>query len=88
MNKGMEKLAKGWKDWSKTLKSTEKTSQDYADTLVELSAAVTDLVGWYDDLSLSSKFVEKNMNLIEKASTGDVNAIMQLGAAVASYEVE
>ena len=88
MNKGMEKLAKGWKEWSKTLKSTEKTSQDYADTLVELSAAVTDLVGWYDDLSLSSKFVEKNMNLIEKASTGDVNAIMQLGAAVASYEVE
>ena len=88
MNKGMEKLAKGWKDWRKTLKSTEKTSQDYADTLVELSAAVTDLVGWYDDLSLSSKFVEKNMNLIEKASTGDVNAIMQLGAAVASYEVE
>lgn len=88
MNKGMEKLAKGWKDWSKTLKSTEKTSQDYADTLVELSAAVTDLVDWYDDLSLSSKFVEKNMDLIEKASTGDVNAIMQLGAAVASYEVE
>ena len=88
MNKGMEKLAKGWKNWSKTLKSSGKTSQDYADTLVELSAAVTDLVGWYDDLSLSSKFVEKNMNLIEKASTGDVNAIMQLGAAVASYEVE
>lgn len=88
MNKGVEKLAKSWKDWSKVLKSTDTTSQDYADILVELSDAVGDLVGWYDDLSLSSEFVKDNMELIEKASQGNVNAIIQLGAAVASYEVE
>ena len=88
MNKGVEKLAKNWKDWSKTLKSSDTTSQDYADVLVELSDAVGDLVGWYDDLSLSSEFVKDNMNLIEKASQGNVDAIIQLGAAVASYEVE
>ena len=88
MNKGVEKLAKNWKDWSKTLKSADTTSQDYADVLVELSDAVGDLVGWYDDLSLSSEFVKDNMNLIEKASQGNVDAIIQLGAAVASYEVE
>jgi hypothetical protein len=87
MNKGVEKLAKGWKDWSKILKSTETTSQDYADVLVELSDAVGDLVGWYDDLSLSSEFVSKNMKLIDKAAAGDVNAIIQLGAEVAKYEV-
>lgn len=88
MNKGVEKLAKNWKDWSKTLKSSDTTSQDYADILVELSDAVGDLVGWYDELSLSSEFVKDNMDLIEKASQGNVNAIIQLGAAVASYEVE
>lgn len=87
MNKGLSKLVNGWKDWKKTLTSTDKTSQDYADTLVELSDAVGDLVGWYEDLSLSSEFVEENMELIEKASSGNVDAIIKLGAAVASYEV-
>ena len=87
MNKGVEKLVKGWKNWSKILSSTETTSQDYADVLVELSDAVEDLVGWYGDLSLSSEFVSKNMKLIDKAATGDVNAIIQLGAEVAKYEV-
>lgn len=87
MNKGLTKLVNGWKDWKKTLSTTNKTSQDYADTLVELSDAVSDLVGWYDDLSLSSEFVEKNMELIEQASSGNVDAIIRLSAAVASYEV-
>lgn len=87
MNKGLTKLVNGWKDWKKILSSTNKTSQDYADTLVELSEAVGDLVGWYEDLSLSSEFVEKNMGLIEQASTGNVDAIIRLSAAVASYEV-
>lgn len=87
MNKGLTKLVNGWKDWKKTLSTTNKTSQDYADTLVELSDAVGDLVGWYEDLSLSSEFVEENMGLIEEASSGNVDAIIRLGAAVASYEV-
>lgn len=87
MNKGLTKLVNGWKDWKKTLSSTNKTSQDYADTLIELSDAVGDLVGWYEDLSLSSEFVEENMGLIEEASSGNVDAIIRLGAAVASYEV-
>lgn len=87
MNKGLTKLVDGWKDWKKTLSTTNKTSQDYADTLVELSDAVGDLVGWYEDLSLSSEFVEENMGLIEEASSGNVDAIIRLGAAVASYEV-
>ena len=87
MNKGLSALVDGWKDWKKVLQSTDNTSQDYADTLADLSDAVQDLVGWYEDLNLDSKFVEKNMDLIEKAADGDVTAIMRLGAEVATFSV-
>jgi hypothetical protein len=53
-----------------------------------LSECVGDLVGWYEELTLDSKFVEKNMKLIDKAAKGEVGSIMQLAAAVASYTVE
>lgn len=88
LNKGLTKLVDNWGDWKKVLKSTDKTSQDYADTLADLSDSVQDLIGWYDDLALSSDFVEQNMDLIEKSSKGDINAIMQLGAAVASLSIK
>ena len=87
LNKGLSTLNKNWKDWKKTLNSTEKTSQDYADVLVELSEAVEDLTGWYEDLNLDSKFVTKNMGLIEAAAEGDMDAIITLGAEVAKYSV-
>jgi len=87
MNKGVSQLNKNWSTWKKTLKSTEKTSEDYADTLVNVSEAVTELVGWYKDLNLDSKFVEKNMGLIDKAAEGDVTSILELGAAVAQLEI-
>ena len=88
LNKGLTKLVDNWADWKKVLKSTDKTSQDYADTLADLSDSVQDLIGWYDDLALSSDFVDENMDLIEKSSKGDMTAIMQLGAAVASLSIK
>ncbi|MBO7078994.1 MAG: phage tail tape measure protein [Bacilli bacterium] len=87
LNKGITQLNKNWKNWKKTLTSTDKTSQDYADTLVELSDSVGEIVGWYKELNLDSKFVEKNMGLIEKAAEGDTTAILELGAAVAQAEI-
>ena len=87
LNKGLSQLVNGWKDWKKVLTSTDKTSQDYADTLVELSGAVQELVGWYEDLSLDSTFVEENMGLIEQAAEGNMAAIIALGGEVANYSV-
>ena len=87
LNKGLSSLVDNWKDWKKQLQSTDTTSQDYADTLVDLSAAVTDLVGWYEDLSLDSTFVKENMELIEEAATGDIDAIIRLSAEVANASV-
>lgn len=88
MNRGVATLVNNWKDWKKILQTTDHTAEDYAATLADVSDAVGELVGWYDDLSLDSKFVEKNMELIDKAATGDVQAILELGAAVASLTVQ
>lgn len=88
MNRGVATLVNNWKDWKKILQTTDNTAEDYAATLADVSDAVGELVGWYDDLSLDSKFVEKNMELIDKAATGDVQAILELGAAVASLTVQ
>lgn len=87
MNRGVANLVNNWKDWKKILTSTDKTAEDYAATLADLSEAVTELVGWYEDLALDSEFVEQNMGLIDKAAEGDTTAIMQLGAAVAQMEI-
>jgi len=87
MNRGVAELVNNWEDWKKILKESDKTAEDYAATLDDLSAAVTELVGWYEDLQLDSEFVEQNMNLIDKAAQGDVTAILELGAAVAQLEI-
>lgn len=88
LNKGIQELSENWEDWSKTLKSSDKTTQDYAEALTDLSDAVTEIVGWYEDLNLTSEFVEENMDLIGEAAEGNSTAILQLGAAVAETAVQ
>lgn len=88
MNRGVATLVNNWSDWKSILKSSEKTAEDYAATLADVSEAVTDLVGWYEDLALDSEFVEENMDLIDKAAEGDTTAILELGAAVAALSVQ
>lgn len=88
LNKGIQELSENWEDWSKTLKSSDKTTQDYAEALTDLSDAVTEIVGWYEDLNLTSEFVEENMDLIGEAAEGNSTAILQLGAAVAETAVK
>lgn len=88
LNKGIQELSENWEDWSKVLKSSDKTTQDYAEALTDLSDAVTEIVGWYEDLNLTSEFVEENMDLIGEAAEGNSTAILQLGAAVAETAVK
>lgn len=87
LNKGIATLTKNWKNWSKELKKSDKTTQDYSDTAAELSDAVADIVGWYDELSLSSEFITENLDLIEGAAKGNTTAILKLGAAVAQESI-
>ena len=89
MNKGIITLAENWKDWSKALKSSDKTTLDWAKAAVECTAAIADLVGASEDLELPEEFFNTdNMALLEAAMNGDIDAINRLGAAVASEQVK
>lgn len=89
MNKGVKSLTDNWEEWKKELNKTDKLTTDYADAVVDVTAAIADLVGACDDLELPDEFFnDENMKLIEKAANGDVAAINKLGAAVAETTVE
>ena len=89
MNKGMITLAENWKDWSKALKASDKTTLDWAEAAVECTAAIADLVGASEDLELPDEFFNtENMALLEAAMNGDTDAVNKLGAAVARTQVE
>ena len=89
MNKGVQSLNDNWKDWKKQLSSSNKLTQDYADALVDCTAAIADLVGASQDLELPDEFfTAENFELIEKAMRGDVDAINSLGLEVGTVTVQ
>lgn len=90
MNKGVSELNKNFSSWKKTLTSTEKTSQDYAKAMTEVESAVADLIGAADDFDLPEAFLEsaENMELLEKAANGDVEAINLIGLACSEAQVQ
>ena len=89
MNKGISSLVNNWKDWKKQLSASNKLTQDYAEAVVDCTAAIADLVGASEDLELPDEFFNaENMALVERAMQGDVNAVNQLGAAVAETTVK
>ena len=89
MNKGIRDLNDNLNDWKKTLSSADKTTGDYAEAVVDCTEAIANLVGASEDLELPDEFFNtENMALLEQAAAGDVNAINQLGAAVASATVD
>jgi membrane protease subunit (stomatin/prohibitin family) len=89
MNKGVSSLVDNWGDWKKELTKTDKLTQDYAEAVVDCTAAIADLVGASSDLELPDEFFNaENMALIERAMQGDINAINALGAAVAEVTVK
>lgn len=89
MNKGVQSLNDNWKDWKKQLSSSNKLTQDYADALVDCTAAIADLVGASQDLELPDEFfTPENFELIEKAMRGDIDAINSLGLEVGATTVK
>lgn len=95
MNKGVQKLHDNWKDWSKVLKKTDKSTGDYAEVLNDANEALADLVGVTDAATIPLDFLDsstesgaKHLEWMEKAANGDVEAINKLGAAMAQCTVE
>lgn len=90
MNKGISQLAENWEDWADTLKNTDKTSQDYAEVVADLTETLGDLTGAADDFEIPEGFLdsEENLRLIGEAAQGSQEAINQLGNALAYAAVE
>lgn len=90
MNKGISQLAENWEDWSDTLQNTDKTSQDYAEVVADLTETLGDLTGAADDFEIPEGFLdsEENLRLIGEAAQGSQEAINQLGNALAYAAVD
>ena len=71
-------------EWNKALTDSDTTTTDFANALIDCTAAVADLVGASADLELPDDFFNaERLALLEQAINGDINAINQLGFAVA-----
>ena len=95
MNKGVATLNENWKDWSKILKSSDRTTADYADTLNDAHEALADLVGAVDAGSIPLDFLDastesgaEHLEWMARAAEGDAQAINLLGTALAIAQVK
>ena len=82
MNRGVTTLSENWEEWKKIIKSSDKTTFEYAQTAQALTDTIEDLIGASKDLKLPSKFFAENLELIEEAAQGSAKATELLGIAV------
>ena len=81
MNKGIDKLADGFDDWSDVLKKSDKASEEYAAAMTDMKDAMSDVLGTSEEF-ISNDFIIENLEDIEKAATGDAEAIDRLKIAL------
>lgn len=81
MNKGVDKLADGFEDWNSILKKSDKTSAEYSEAMAGMKDALGDVLDVESDL-ISSDFVEGHLDDIQKAATGDAEAIDRLRSSM------
>ena len=89
LNKGIDVLSDGWKDWDKQLRKTDKTTQDYAEAAVAATNAIAELFGISSE-DIPSDFLEEseNLDLITQAADGSAEAIAKLGMSLAKTQFE
>ena len=90
MNEGLETLVDKWETWNEALISNEKTSSEYAATLVEIQDVIRQLTGVSEDCEISFDFINKTfadgkttLDLLAEAATGSAKAINRLGIELA-----
>ena len=81
--KGMEALSESIEDNAKILREGDTDSLEYAEAMDDTRQAVADLVNVSKD-DISPQFITDNLDLIEKAAYGDIDAIQQLRVAAAN----
>jgi hypothetical protein len=80
LNRGVESLNKGFKDWSSVLTKSKSSSKEYADAMSGIKNAMADVLGVSKDW-VSNDFIKKNMKDIELAADGSAEAIDRLKKA-------
>lgn len=86
MNRGIDTLADNFDDWNDILKKSDKTSAEYSKAMSGMKKALSDVLDVEEDF-ISSDFVTQNLKDIEKAATGDADAIDRLHSALAEQIV-
>lgn len=81
MNKGIDKLADGMKDWIDILNKSAVTSQEYAETMYNIKDALADVYDTEMDY-ISHSFIKEHLDEIQKIATGDEQAIEDLRDAL------
>lgn len=82
MNKGIDALADGFKDWADVLKKSTKESQEYSEALNGIKDALSLIYGVESDY-ISNNFVTEHLKEIEQAATGSETAIEKLRGELA-----
>lgn len=90
MNKGVNTLTDNWKDWKKTLKGTDKTTQDYAEALVGAENAMKDILNLADDAVIPEDFLQtpENLDLLDEIANGSEEAVEKLGFNLTKAQVD
>lgn len=77
-SKNLDKLEKVLDDNIGSLRNAEKGSLDYYEALGNIQKSLEDTFG----VDVDASFIEDNLNLIEEAATGDVDAVNRLRTAL------
>ena len=77
MNKGMDSLVENFDNWNDILRNSSKESLEYAEAMMEMEDALSDVLNVSSDL-ITSDFVENNLDLIQQAASGSEAAIQSL----------
>ena len=90
MNKGVQDLVDHWSDYKKTLKNSEKGTEDYANAALKTKKALAQLLGITNEEFIPDDFLEMPgvMDSIDKAIKGDEKAINSLGVTMAKATIE
>ena len=80
MNRGIETLNSNLEEWSSVLTASDKSSQEYCDSMKNIKKAMSDVLGVSEEF-LSDDFIAENMENIQKAAEGDADAINALAIA-------
>lgn len=81
MNKGIDTLAENYEDWGSILKKSSKESAEYSKAMGGIKNALADILDIEADF-VSEDFVTEHLADIEKAATGNAEAIDRLRAAL------